>query len=262
MGYNIAGSYVNCWSCGRHKLAETVAELTGLGIHVVYRLLRGIEKQRLRHQDKPRGKLVLPKNLQPILATEKVGGSYEHQLYLKKRFEDVRNVIKLYELKAIGFSSNLKWRIFIPIIHNGVMVSWTTRSIIKDTQQRYISAAADQESFPHKELLFAEDYVRNTIIVTEGPFDAMRIGPGAVATMGTGFNLAQLNRIKAYPRRVVCFDSVGDAQDRAKELCEALEVFPGETYNVTLSAKDPSSASLEEIQQLRDTFLSDQTAYV
>ena len=85
--------------------------------------------------------------------------------------------------------------------------------------------------------------------------DALRIGPGAVATLGLGVSQHQIARAACYPIRVICFDSDRPGKRRAHDVARQLSAFPGETHLVTLDAEDPASASDEEIQTLREEFL-------
>lgn len=243
MGYNLAYRYVNCWACGPHKLIDTLMEITGLSYGKVKELTGDLTAQRDRAAPILRGKLVLPKWLGELLPA--------HRRYLQSRGFDPERLVKLWGIQGIGNSLRLKWRIFIPFIHHGETVSWTTRSI-SDEGVRYLSAKPEQEAIAaKKELLYGEDYVRHAVIVHEGPTDVWATGPGAVGTWGTGFSQAQVLRISKYPTRVICFDSERTAQKRAKDLCNALEVFPGRTMNVVLDAKDAGSAKPRELRQLR-----------
>jgi DNA primase len=135
-------------------------------------------------------------------------------------------------------------------------VSWTTRSIsYSDRVTRYVSAALDEEKIFHKELLYGEDFARHAVIVNEGILDAWRIGPGAVATFGSGYSQEQLERIAKYPTRAICFDNEPEAQKRARKLSNDLSALPGETYNVLLDKKDAADESKENIKRLRQEIL-------
>jgi hypothetical protein len=103
-----------------------------------------------------------------------------------------------------------------------------------------------------KDLLYGEDYCRDAIVVTEGPTDAWRIGPGAVATFGLAYSRAQVLRISRYPLRVICFDSEPEAQRQARRMRDELTAFPGETVIVRLDSKDAASAKPKEVRQLRE----------
>lgn len=244
MGYSLEGNFFNCWRCGSHRPVETLMEITGLPFRECLKLLGNVTSTEIK-KEKPKGKLIIPRGVGELLSI--------HIQYLQNRefFNSIR-LKRTWGIQGIGLAAKLSWRIFIPIYYHGKMVSWTTRSVSnKKNITRYISASAKEESIPHKSLLYGEDYCRKTIIITEGPFDVWRIGPGAVATLGIGYSNEQLLRMTKYEKRVVCFDNEKLAQVKAKKLCDDLSVFPGETFNIELDAKDAASAGDEEIKLLR-----------
>jgi hypothetical protein len=220
-------------------------ELTNLSYHEIKRLVGSVEKERIRKL-RPAGKLKLPTGVgEPQPA---------HRKYLQQRGFNPFQIEKIWRIAGIGLAAELSWRIYIPIYYKGQTVSWTTRSI-SDKTTRYISAKPEQESFPHKQLLYGEDYARHGIIIHEGPIDVWATGPGAVATFGLNYSQAQVVRMAQYPIRAICFDSNREAQKVAGKLCDELSVFPGETYNVELDAEDAASAPPGEIVKLRRRFL-------
>jgi len=247
MGISLSGSYASCWVCGYHPIFRTLAELTGISLLKCKKLLWDIEIEK-KKEEKLRGKLVIPKGVGELLPA--------HIRYLRSRKFNPDKLQKLWKIQGIGIAGLLSWRIFIPIYYRGERVSWTTRSI-SDSKRvtRYISASPEEEAVSHKELLYGEDYVKHSIIITEGSTDVWKIGPGAVATLGLVYTQAQVNRMVDYPVRVVCFDASDTAQKRAKKLCDDISVFPGETFNITLDSKDPGEASEKEIQRIRRRFL-------
>lgn len=241
MGFNEANKYLNCWSCGPHSVAETLVHLLNITWHEAKKMMDGIDTTK-RVEVKHRGTLKLPTPLVDLMPA--------HRKYLRGRGFDPDRLIDLWQLKATGPVSSLPWRVVVPIIYHGETVSWTSRKI-NDKGLRWRSASADQEAINHKTLLYGLDYIRHTAIVVEGPSDVWAIGPGAVGTCGTGFSRAQVARLCRLPRRIVCFDNSAPAQRRARDLCDALEPFAGETMNVVLDADDPGSASKREINALR-----------
>jgi len=200
-----------------------------------------------RYDKTPRGKLEMPRGVAPL--------QYAHHNYLRGRKFKVKKLERLWEIKGIGIAAELSWRIFIPIFYNGTMVSWTTRSIVDKHKDRYVSASPKQESIDHKELLYGEDYCRHSVVLCEGPTDVWRIGPGAVCSFGTTYSRSQVLKLSQYPVRVICYDDEPEAQHRADELCNLLAPFDGDTFKVTLNAKDPGEALEEEIEELRQRFL-------
>jgi len=246
LGMHLEHGFFNCWRCGPLARVEILRQLTGKP----YAVCREAAQAPYRRQPlTPRpGPLQLPSGLQALQRA--------HRGYLARRGIDPDQAARLWRLQATSELGSLPWRIVIPICQNGACVSWTARSITQDPQ-RYLSARADQEVVPAKSLLFGADYVRHAALCVEGPFDAMRIGPGAVATLGTAVSQTQLARLAAYPVRILCFDHEPQAQARARRLCDTLSLLPGKTINVQLDAHDPGSASAREIQHLRKSYLDD-----
>ena len=245
MGLNLSGLYVNCWKCGQHRLVDTLIEL-GVPKREAWQAYKTTKPPQDVYKPVQRGSLCLPKS-------DAIGTP--HRRYLKLRGFDPAEIVRLWQVTGIRFTPGLEWRLLIPIHYHGEVVSWTTRATTR-TKLRYKSASPKQESMNHKHLLYGEDYCRHAVIVHEGPLDVWATGPGAVATCGTSWTQAQVLKIAKYPVRVVCYDTSTAAQKRARELCDLLEVYPGNTFNVLLeSGEDSADADPAEIEQLRNEFL-------
>lgn len=242
MGYNISGGFTNCWVCGPHSLFSVVKAYTDLPNHKVKELLDQLDDVVDRRPEKERGHLQIPNNVKPLTAV--------HIKYLESRGYDYKEIQKLWDVQAIGISGRLSWRLFIPIHYRNKTVSWTTRAIGK-CDLRYISAKPEEEVMPHKNMLYGLDYVRDTVIICEGPLDVWSIGPGAVATFGTSFTSSQIKYLVNIPKKIVCYDNEYEAQKQALKLCNMLGVFGGETINVQLDSKDPGEANIKELKKLR-----------
>lgn len=243
MGYNMSAGFVNCWQCGAHSLASVLHEYTDQSYQSIHKTLQGLDRMRIAPtRRETKGYVTCPKGVDKLKTA--------HLQYLRNRGFDPAEIEKLWQVRGLSVAGRLSWRLFIPIHYKAKMVSWTTRSL-NDQGQRYLSAAPDQEILPHKDIPYGWDYVRHTVIIVEGPLDVWAIGPGAAATFGTNYTPAQVHHFCDVPRRVVCFDSSFTAQRQAKKLCDQLGVFPGETINITLDAKDPAEAKPREIKHLR-----------
>jgi len=249
LGINLQKLSTNCWQCGSKNLPFILSTSSEVPYREIKKLLKEVPRQKVR-EEVHTGHLQIPFSFQGLSRT--------HINYLLSRNfnkKEVRQIIPVWGVKGTyhdcpGFT----WRLFIPIYFNDEMVSWTTRSIGIKNERRYISASPLQEALHHKDLLYGEDLAGHCIIICEGPLDVWKIGPGAVATFGLSYTQKQVERMKEYPIRVVCFDNSIEAQKRAKLLGYTLSLFPGETHVVKLDADDPGSAKKKEIEQLR-TFL-------
>lgn len=249
LGISLSWLSCNCWACGHKSTIQAIALSCQRSYKEVEGLLGTVERPLTPAEIKPRGRLVLPAGLGPLLPA--------HKRYLSGRGFDPEELERLWNLKGLGQTPALPWRLWIPLVYQGRVVSWTTRKISdKAGLRRYLTAAPGEEEISHKHLLGGEDYCRHAVVVCEGPLDAMAIGPGAVWTGGLAYTRQQLNRIAKYPVRVVCFDSEPEAQKRARQLCQDLHLYPGSTYRVELeSDNDPASADRAEVAELRQRFL-------
>ena len=238
LGINIHHHGANCWVCGPKYLLHA---LTECGINS--RDISTLEVKRLGKTElvEQKRELIYPKAVCPM--------AHPHKEYIRSRGLNPLEIQKLWSVSGLGMNPQWPWSVFVPIHHHGKVVSWMLRSI-GEAGKRYHFAKKEESLMDVNQILYGEDYVRDTIIVVEGVFDVWKIGPGACALFGNSFTDAQVYRIRKYPKRIICLDR--DAQYRAGNLCDLLSVFPGETMNVVLeTGKDACEASPKELSQLR-----------
>lgn len=250
MGYNLERAYCYCWVCAYHRLDNVISKIRGTRHGTA-----GI----IDHLDMPfpdaKQKHLNRKPFQRPSFVNAMGRIHRH--YLLERGIDPKKASILWALRGIGANApkRLAWRIYIPIYYEGMEISYTARSVADNCADadRYRTAEIDEETIPHKQVLFGEDLVTgSTIAVLEGPLDVVKVGPPCVATFGLGYSREQLLRIGRYPRRFICMDNQSHAQERARQMVDELSVFPGETFNVVLdSGKDPGDISKKELNQFR-----------
>lgn len=243
LGLNTRGDYFNCWKCGPLNKYNVLSTLLKVDERQLTIMLAGIEKSEDVIVERIKGTYTMPKRVRKLQAP--------HIKYLKRRGFNVKQLSRLWQIKGIGIDNRLPWRIWIPIMKHGQAVSWTTRSIDADAELRYVTANPEEEEIHHKDLLYGEDFCRTAIVICEGPFDAWKIGPGAVATLGTSYTTAQVETASKYITRAVCFDSERAAQRRAAVLCDSLSLFAGEVYNIKLDSADAGQARTSEIRKIR-----------
>jgi hypothetical protein len=245
LGINLEGFYANCWRCGSVSVFEIIKELTG----VSFTDTKDLQKTRTKPLERKYGRLKVPPGLTDLTprATR----------YLESRGFSPRKIIPLWRIKSTPNIGRLSYRIWIPIIFQGEVVSWTTRATVEgEGIVRYISAQPGEEKLPHRELLYGEDFVRHAIVVVEGPLDVWKFGPGGVATFGTGYSSTQLLRMSRYPVRTICFDMDSPGRKKADKLVKELQKFPGVTNLVELeTGKDLGSCDKAEIREIRRKFL-------
>ena len=146
LGLNIRSRYYNCWACGPQRFIDTLMELTGLPFYECKEVLStyeplGAASTRSKRQAIKRSAVVLPKGLLTNLLPQ-------HKDYLKKRGLLPDTICDAWGVKGIGIANYLQWRLFIPIIYDHEIISWTTRSISDKADRRYIAAAEADECRP------------------------------------------------------------------------------------------------------------------
>ena len=236
-----------CWTCGRVPLLPALQEITRRPWNELAKLLGDVEAEWEPQAKRPAGKLIVPSGIGPLQPA--------HHDYLASRGFDPHTIAGLWGVRGIGVAPRLSWRLWIPVYQGGEAVGWTTRSLLDDVPRRYVNAGPHEESMPIKQALYGEDFARHAVVVVEGPTDAWRVGPGAVATFGTAYTKSQVARLSRFPVRAVAYDREPEAQRAARRLCRELECFPGQTFRVELSASDPGEAGEEEVRELRERFL-------
>lgn len=106
-------------------------------------------------------------------------------------------------------------RVIIPLRYNGEIVSFAARSIYdscpcgsKPCEHKFTKILYPQGT--HKAgMLFNIDRVyAPEVVLVEGPFDAIRLGDRAVATLGAGLSAEQRQLLKAkgFDRVIICYD--------------------------------------------------------
>ena len=245
LGFQLDGQRAACWMCGGKNAAKALKAVTGAPWPEV---------------------LAVTKHSGPVIREATVYGGYKppsntgplelcHTRYLKrKRKLDSDYCAAVWKLLGTGPISNHPFRIILPVYKPGrqpLAVSWTARAIADDADIRYITAQDHEKAYNEKDLLYGAEHARTSIIAVEGPFGAIRLGKGAVATLGLTYSVRQVLLMSTYARRVICFDNEPQAQARADKLCQQLSLLPGETIRVNLDSADPGEATNREREQIR-----------
>lgn len=176
-----------------------------------------------------------------------------HRRYLLDRNFDPDELASTWGLRGTGFEGNeWAWRIIIPILNReGVTVSYTGRAISDKKDPRYLTLENEKSLEDPRSLLYGEQYATEAILIVEGPSDVWRLGPGAVATLGSSWTEEQAARIRRYKTRFIMFDNEIPAQRLAQRLAGAVASAPGTTEIITGLRTDPGDLTATEVTDLK-----------
>jgi DNA primase len=150
---------------------------------------------------------------------------------------------------GIGFarSGEMAWRVILPVISSGQLMTFVARAISKERLPKYRSPVGADNS---RALFNLERLAgREEVVLVEGVFDALRIPDMAVATLGTHLSQAQRTLlIRAGVKRVIlCWDEddtgLPQAYETARALRGRIEVFQA----ALPEGADPGRLSVEAL---------------
>lgn len=246
----------NCWRCGWHPTKETIAKLLNIRESDVSALLKQYNLRKRPARDKKEFNRKI--NIHPFRYPEPYDSKLGkvHKKYLKKRGFDPIYMEKEWDLISTGPVSFLdkldyKYRIIIPIIWNGEVVSFQSRDVTEQSKFKYMVCPPEREKIHHKNIIYGnqEYWEYNRVgIITEGVTDVWKLGPLACATFGMKFTMPQvLEMAHQFDRIFIVFDSEKQAQKQAKKLAIKLRMLRKEVYIQTVGKnKDPGDLTQED----------------
>ena len=228
LGIKIDDARCACWRCRGKHISEVVMALTRCSREELRTIMAQYGGQ------KARPTLLKQNEESPIKAVHRKrqcklpAGTAEmterHLQYLEKRGYDAELLEDVFGLKGTGPLGDYAHRIILPIIFEGRVVSFQGRDITGRAELRYKACAMADETVHHKHVLYGWDLAKKkSCVVVEGAADAWRLGPGAVATFGTGFTPQQAALLAGrFDRVFLAFDPEPQAQKVAEELAWVL----------------------------------------
>lgn len=193
----------------------------------------------------------MPENLEFLSdETAKIKSAFKDAFDYLQRRGITNNQIYLYKLCV---SPTLPNRIIFPVIENGEYVSWVARTYSNGIPKVLTPRAVDG-THGIKEYVYNLDKAAKTkqLIITEGTFDCLSVGPSGVCIFGKTATMTQLAKIiAARPRRVtVCLDP--DAQKDALFFYNQLISHVEDVKFVLLpKGEDPNSLLIKDSSYLK-----------
>ena len=254
LGVNLERGTFNCWRCGiTGNFVKLVRLLEGVSLKTALRIANSwrIEGDPLVENDEkpPIKELRLPPYSYPFrsLNGNPLGRKALRYLVEHRKFS-------FSEIKDFYYCTggSFAYRIVIPVYRNGKLVNYLGRSW-NGREPKYLNCPNDEAIVPLSELVYPVNVLTNDFLVlTEGVFDALRVGVNAVALFGKRRRLsdAQIEEIaKVKPKNlIIMFDS--DAEEDAEALGEFLWLYlPNVRIFVVVpdGGKDPADLTRKEI---------------
>lgn len=219
-GFNPKDDFCTCFACGYHDLESTLCKM----LHLSRPELRGVLKDYSgRLSINTQLNAVKPK-IRALKLPEREFTNAETK-YLKKRGFDPVYLKDKYFITGGGITGRWKYRVIIPIIYNGKVVSWTARSILdKQTLNeldipRYKHLPIDESVIDPKKILYNLDNCRGqSVVLLEGPFDVLKYDGNAVCSFGTAITEEQIRILyERFKKIYIIFDNEAAAQEKARK---------------------------------------------
>lgn len=258
-GFKLSDGRYNCWRCKRHKKSEVVSRLLRIPEKEAYKIMKQflVVATLEDEQEKPKKNAAIKLDWPEFTQNELTGRAY---FYLQNRGFDPEVIVNLWNIRSTSYLGSYKFRIVIPIFINQVMVSYTCRDITGCSKIRYKACPEELEVVSRKNLVYGIDYVKNgRTLILEGATDVWRVGPGAIATLGTTVTTGQINILKnaGVTKASVLFDK-GAEVEQEKLVADLLAVgIEAENLYFSKSSKasDPGELEDNEVDLLRSEFL-------
>lgn len=226
LGFNPTEDYCTCFACGSHNLKETLSKILSVPKKDIDDVIEQYKTRTIILNKLNDKKTTAVKNL--VLPTDTF--TPIERKYLKSRNFNPSYLHKKYNVVGGGIVGDWKYRIIIPVIINGKIVSWTGRSILEKSKldelkiPRYKNLEIKKSVINPKECLFNLDNSKNkTVVLTEGPFDVMRLGDDFICSFGTSLTQSQIKEIRLrYDKIFIMFDNEVEAQQKARNYGQML----------------------------------------
>lgn len=248
-GINLNFGNCNCWRCGKLDRLDVFASLIG-SKKAAIKALRSYNTSSAipgRKEVQLSSVCTLPKEAGPLQKA--------HRRYLRGRGFDPDELEELWNLKGTGRFGRLSFRVIAPVYFDGKLVSYQGRDYTDRAQAPYLPCLKEEEARPHKDCLYGMDMVPGrSVVVVEGIVDVWRIGPGAVATFGSGYSLEQQRLLaERYDWIYLLYDPEPEAQQKADSLAVGLEMLGKEAEVWELEEGiDPGELDKGRIKQLKN----------
>lgn len=177
-----------------------------------------------------------------------------HKAYLKSRRFSAKRLIDRYNLYFCPPYGKWANRIIVPVIKNYRLITFTSVDISTETRLRYRHEKDERSVIPIKHYLFGLDWTDgHSVIITEGLFDMLRIGDGAVCTFGVIPTAEQKRLLSKFDIVKIAFDGDKYGRNGAEKLANDLAAFSDVRIFDLPEGSDPDKLSKSDIKILKES---------
>jgi len=258
LGINLSTLRCRCWKCGGKSLIRVLTNVCNISSKEAREYVRdfdeteippeedGYESSSQNYIDKiVNGEITLKLPEESLRHFPKL-----HTNYLISRNFNPHKIIPKYKLRAVGIHGPYKFRIIIPVIKNGRIITFTSRDVTDASELRY--KAAPQKYYPNpKHFVYGLDSVPEggSAVVVEGPTDVWRLGDGSVSFFGTMYHEKQIAELirKNLTTLHILFDNDDPGIRAARMLAKQCFSIAREINIISIKEmSDPGSLSQED----------------
>jgi DNA primase len=172
--------------------------------------------------------------------------------YVHKRGYIPSQIEQLYDVQTCYITGDFKYRLIIPVIENGKVLTYIGRDITGKSKLKYKNLKTELSIRPAKECIYNIDSIDDTAIIVEGVMDVWRLKYNAVAMLGLVFTRKQVRMLaEKLKKAFICFDNEPVAKESAMALGEELSMAGVDVYVVLIDKKDPDCLSESEAEEIR-----------
>lgn len=256
LGISPTGSYSVCWSCGGMSIYELTRLLTpSVNYYTLLEEYAGwiddraiLKKKKVVHAES------VEFNFDPL--------GKPARKYLEKRGFDPDILQDKYKFRDGGCIGDYKYRVIIPIIYNGAVVSYQGRSYNPAVEPKYKFLPDEKSIISPKHIFFnLDNAVKDAVIIVEGIFDAIKLAgddcSDVIASLGISTTENQVRLIaERYKKVFILFDPEVEAQVRARKFAAKIGSL-GVKVEVVDTEKpyDLGDTSPEECKEIKEILL-------
>ena len=250
LGYEEDTDRFVCWRCGWKAREQAIGELLRIPKSQAREVVRKYQGKRARSTELKAPQIRVDRCTLPY-GSAPLGRL--HRRYLEGRKFDPVLLVDLWGLQGTGPHGDYRFRIIAPITEEGSLLSYQGRDVTGKHSLKYMACAAANEVKDHKDSLYGIDQVPgSSVVICEGITDVWRMGPGAVATFGIKFKMAQVGLLRRFREHFILYDDDFQAIKQARKLGNLLSGF-SDNVEILSIKKDPGSLTQSKADKIMKT---------